>query len=137
MFSFRSLCWSPQFRSSQSSFDTISIRGKICSRRIIFRRVADFRVGAVLGGLLPMDSSDSFSNNGTTSNDVADDKGWLNIIVNWGSLLFASLANFVIPFLLYFVSKRHRALTLPSAAEGNYFSCLADCRPNRRRRSTA
>lgn len=107
------------------------LRGKICSRRIIFRRTADFRVGVFLGVLLSMDSSNSFSNNGITSNDVVDDKGWLNIIVNWGSLLFASLANFVIPFLLYFVSKRHRALTLPSTAEGNYFSYLTDCRPRR------
>jgi hypothetical protein len=100
------------------------IRGNICSRRIIFCRIADFRVGALLGGLLPMDLSDSFSNNGTASNDFADDKGWLNLIVNWGSLLFGSLANFVLPFFLYFVSKRHRALTLPSAAEGTYFVLL-------------
>jgi hypothetical protein len=33
----------------------------------------------------------------------------LNIIVNWGSLLFASSANFVIPFLLYFASRRDRS----------------------------
>lgn len=50
----------------------------------------------------------------------AHDKGWLNIIVNWGSLLFGSLANFVIPFFLFFVSKRHRALSLPSSAEGHF-----------------
>jgi hypothetical protein len=40
--------------------------------------------------------------------------------VNWGSLLFGSLANFVIPFFLFFVSKRHRALSLPSSAESYY-----------------
>lgn len=40
--------------------------------------------------------------------------------MNWGSLLFGSLANFVIPFFLFFVSKRHRALSLPSSAESYY-----------------
>ena len=97
------------------------IRGKVCSKRIIFRRIADLSLGALLGGLLPVDSSDSFSNNGTAFDYFVNDKGWLNTIVNWGSLLFGSLANFVIPFFLYFVSKRYRALALPSETEGNYF----------------
>ena len=113
------------------------LRGKVCSRRTIFRCFIDLRMGAFLGGLFPMDSSDSFSNNGTAFNDFSDDKGWLNTIVNWGSLLFGSLANFVIPFFLYFVSKRYRALALPSASEGNYFLTLLICRSERRRRSTA
>ena len=51
-------------------------------------------------------------------------KGWLNIIVNWGSLLFASLANFVIPFLLYFASRRHRRIRLPDNAEGHHLAIV-------------
>ncbi|KAF9516504.1 hypothetical protein BS47DRAFT_1315345 [Hydnum rufescens UP504] len=35
--------------------------------------------------------------------------GWLTIIMNWTSLVFSSVANLVIPFVLYLVSKRYKA----------------------------
>ena len=45
-------------------------------------------------------------------------EGWLNIIMNWSSLLFASAANFVIPFLLYFASRRRREISVLDEVEG-------------------
>jgi len=35
--------------------------------------------------------------------------GWITTILNWTSLLFASVANLIVPFLLYIMSRRHRA----------------------------
>lgn len=72
------------------------------------------RMGSILGSILPLGSGGSVSDYGNNPQiNQPDSKGWLNIIMNWTSLLFASSANFVIPFLLYFASRRYHATALP------------------------
>lgn len=39
-------------------------------------------------------------------------KGWIAIILNWNSLVFASPANLLFPFFFYIASKRYKALAL-------------------------
>jgi hypothetical protein len=36
-------------------------------------------------------------------------QGWLTVIMNWTSLVFSSVANLVVPFLLFLASKRYSA----------------------------
>jgi len=47
-------------------------------------------------------------------------QGWLTVIMNWASLIFTSVTNLVIPFLLYLVSKRYSASAVLGLPEGVY-----------------
>ncbi|CEP14002.1 hypothetical protein [Parasitella parasitica] len=46
-------------------------------------------------------------------------KDWVNTIQNWSSLFFQSTVNFILPFILYFVSRKYIASVEPISQESD------------------
>lgn len=47
-------------------------------------------------------------------------QGWLTVVMNWTSLFFSSIANLIIPFILYLLSKRYHASAALDLHQGTY-----------------